>query len=182
MVEIITGLSKTQVKQVVKITSDRGLLGRRALQGLMYNAEDKAWAVCDGYVASVWLMDETDNASTLNVAVRDDMLPQKSGVVDYAHLKAWLANAKKSDRLQFTDLTEWVEEMDVPSVKNLLPTEQAGSGKIDPAMLARVLPLFERPVEMGVYNYNSGKAIKLELINCETYISPKQYGLIMGVK
>ena len=41
MVKIVEGLSKAQVKQVVKIAKDKSLEIRKPLQGLIYEAEMK---------------------------------------------------------------------------------------------------------------------------------------------
>lgn len=181
MINIIGGLSKSQVKAIVKIASSKVLVGREALQGLCYHAPTKVWFVTDGYIACVWHMDDKGE-DTIEVA--PEGLPEESAIVPYQKLKAWLANAKAKDTLVWSDLKDMAEPNNSVDMLAVMRDEGAtDQAYIDPSRLALLLPLFEyytniRAVKCG----RTVQALRVELVNQQEYMSPKQEGILMGMK
>lgn len=181
MINIVSGLSKSQVKAIVKITSSKELIGRTPLQGLCYRESDKIWYCTDGYVASVWHMNDKGEDT---IELREDSLPACDVIVPYQKLKAWLANAKAKDVLVWADLVSMCEEEKSVDMLSVMGDDgPADHAYIDPKRLAMLLPLFEyytdfKYVKRGAHE----QALKIELVNSNGYLSPKQVGMVMGMR
>lgn len=180
MINIVDGLSKAQVKQIVKIATDKALAGREPLQGLCYNAEHKVWYITNGYVASVWYMQD-DGDDTIHII--SEGLPKEDSIVKYIALKAWLANAKAKDKLRWADLKDMAKPNRSVDILAVMRDEgTADNAYVNPKQLALLLPLFEYATTFtNVKRSDKIQMMKLELVNDRDYMSAKQVGLVMGL-
>lgn len=181
MIGIKMGLSKSQVRAIVKIASSKSLVGRDALQGLCYHAQTKVWYVTDGYVASAWHMDDKGERT---IEIKPEALPEADAIIPYPKLKAWLANAKAKDVLAWPDLKEMAEPNRSPDMLSMMGNDgPADHAYIDPARLALLLPLFEYHTDIKmVKRGQTVQALRIELVNDQDYMSPKQEGMAMGMQ
>lgn len=93
------GLTKNQVKNIIKVAKHKDLEYRRGLQGLIYEAEAKLLSVTNGFFAYSWSLQDYSGD-----------LPEKDMLIHYTKLNAWQVNAKAKDILSFGELLETMAE------------------------------------------------------------------------
>lgn len=178
MANIIEGLTKNQVKQIVKISKKKELSGRTNLQGLLYQSEYKYLFVTDGYIAVSWDMN----------SLLTDILPTEDVRISYQSLNAWCANSKPKDILKWTELFDMAKPEPVPDMHSIIDkfnyTDDLPASRVNPALLGEILPLFSEPVDISVVaEYkNTSPAVKLVMDESKYDIKYNQTGVIMGIK
>lgn len=164
------GLTKKQVKQIVKITGQKHLSTRPYLQGLGFNQAENVWYATDGYVLCYWKMDNVDFEN----------LPCEDGIVFDNELKRWLATAKNSDELRWGDLVSMITPHSVVNPCSLLKDsikDEAHQGSLNPRLLEMLTPLFPDKVEYDVANWQD----RTTAIRLTAKGEVEQVGLALGL-
>lgn len=178
-VTVVEGLTKNQVKQIIRITKKKELAGRTALQGLLYQSNKKFLFVTDGFTAVTWTLDK----------IVEDCLPKEDVRISYQSLNAWVANASAKDILKWDDLLAMGKPEQVPEMWDIIDkyscyAPQEKVARLNPFLFAEVLPLFDSRVDLRLASEypNTTPAVRLFADESHLSISFKQQAIIMGVK
>lgn len=136
MAKIIEGLTKSQVKQIIKLSKQKSLVGRTSLQGLAYEAETKTLNFTDGYILVSWDMHK----------IIEDFLPEENTLLHYKKLNEWVVNAGAKDVYKWGDMLKKSEPANVPALKHIAENFEVISGetltaRINPQLLVNLMPL-----------------------------------------
>lgn len=105
------GLTKKQVKYIIKLSKRKELVGRTDLQGFVWEAESKTLSNSDGYYAVSWDLSK----------LCDEVLPKEDGLISYQKLNSWQVNASSKDILKWEELLAMIgTNIKVPAISKVL--------------------------------------------------------------
>lgn len=176
MIHITDGLTKNQVKQIVKIAKGKRISTHIELQGLIYEAETKLLTITDGYVAVSWDL----------TAVAPEALPNEDTTVHFTKLNEWLVNATAKDVFTWDKVKEIGEYHSIPLMSQIYggmeTAKENESSRLDPDFFSLIAPLFLSPVNVKTIMLNSVSSIYFTVEPKHDDIDYKQTGIIMGMK